>query len=290
MQQLRSEGELLVLDGGDSLFPKRGARDPEKALLILRAMAATGVMAAAVGESDLALGVDWLVRASKESGVPYLSSNLKGEEGALPFEGGKILEVAGNRIGIFSVLESRGPLPAGWTLADPVETARQEVERLRGQKVDLILVLAHGPASTANRLAGIAGIDLVLPSHEGASTKPYRMAESWVVNLGAEGKSLLRLDMDLRGSGPIVSTWYRKQLETRKGKAQESLRRVREGGPKDGREEAVARLERELAGVERQEALLGTGRPFDSRVLTLDEGMEEDPIFLEEIRKLQPSP
>src|SRR5690606_4104871 len=59
VRKRREEGPLLVVDAGDALA-EDGRADPERARLILRAMAATGIEAAAVGELDLALGVAWL--------------------------------------------------------------------------------------------------------------------------------------------------------------------------------------------------------------------------------------
>jgi 2',3'-cyclic-nucleotide 2'-phosphodiesterase (5'-nucleotidase family) len=63
--------------------------------LILEAMGALGYDALAVGERDLALGVEELKKRAAAARVPLLAANLVGRDGKKPFEQRRLLKVGG---------------------------------------------------------------------------------------------------------------------------------------------------------------------------------------------------
>jgi 2',3'-cyclic-nucleotide 2'-phosphodiesterase (5'-nucleotidase family) len=296
MQERRSLGPVLMVDGGDALFPLRGDRDPARAELILRAMAATGIDAAAVGELDLAMGGKWLLERSRATGVPYLAANLRDAEGASPFPPSKIVQIAGNRIGIFAVLEAHErTLPEGWSLEDPKEAAQREAEKLRAEGVDLLVALVHGPTALAHHVARTTAPDLMVPAHTGATTRPYRMGEAWVLHSGFEGRNILEVAIDLRGEGALVSRGHLRgieeqltDLQRRVKIADERIGASEPGLQRQELEELRSEFEGNMRRLRHEREAIGAdeGRGFDARSISLDAGMAEDESFAQEVRKL----
>lgn len=296
VQKLRSEGPVLVVDAGDALVTDPRRPDPESARLILSAMAATGVAAGAVGEFDLVLGISWLKEEAEKAGVPLLSANLRDASGEAPFPGRKIVEVGGNRVGIFSVLTSARSLPDDLTLTDAAAAAAREVAALREEGVDLIVGLVHGPMREVNQLARNVTVDIVVPAHQGGNTRAYPQGDGWILYSGYEGRTLLEAKIDLRGEGALVSL---DELE-RHRRSREELERKIEFGEKQlptlavaaqraEVEELVAGFRRDLRRLDREREYLGEdrGRNFRSRLISLDGSLGEDATFLEEVRKLE---
>lgn len=294
VQQLRSEGPVLALDAGDSLFAPR-EDDSEKARLILSAMAATGVAAAAVGEGDLARGLGWLVEEAARAGVPFLSANLRDESGNAPFPGRRRVEVGGHQVGIFSILTHSQRLPAGITLSDPIEAGRAEIRALREEGVDLVIGLVHGSMRDVNQAARELDVDFIVAAHNGGNTRPYQHGEAWVAYSGYEGRTFLEAEFDLRGEGKLVSEDELEELRVRREELQRKIELGREqlsqtalAAHREEVEKLVAGFERDLAQLERDSAIIDdkSGRRFRSRIYHLDGARGEDPAFLEEIAKL----
>lgn len=273
-----------MLDGGDALFPRTGERDPARAKLILEAMAATGLEAAAVGEGDLALGVDWLVKEAKAAGVPYLSSNLVDELGNAPFESRKVVDIAGSRVGIFSLLKAADPLiPEGYALLDPILTTRREATALREEGAELVIALVHGAPDLVNQIARSGHVDLILPAHARASTQPYRMGDCWVTYSGSEGKTILRLEVDLDGEGTLVSLANRRSIEERLEKAEGRLAHAKTEEEKEPLRRSVERFTKDLEVIGDPKG----GRTFDTTLVVLKADVGEDEGFLEKVQKLE---
>ncbi|MDE0959122.1 MAG: hypothetical protein OSB12_10880, partial [Planctomycetota bacterium] len=89
----------LLVDGGDWLFslgrlhpnPLLQQQMLQKALLLIDAYNLFGTQAAAVGEHDLALGLDHLVQFQQRMKFPLLCANLKDATGQSPFAASTIV-------------------------------------------------------------------------------------------------------------------------------------------------------------------------------------------------------
>lgn len=296
VRSLRSAGPALVVDAGDALFFGRRHADPEQARLILEGMRATGVVAAAVGEGDLALGLPWLQEEAARAEVPYLSANLRDASGAAPFPGRRLVEVGGNRVGFFSVLTSARRLPEGLTLADPLEAATAEIAALREEGAELVVGLVHGPKREMNRLAQKVDVDLVIPAHQGGNTWPYPRGEAWVAYTGYQGRNLLEVSVDLRGEGTLVNAdaldeiaARREELEKKLAIGEKQLASVRLPAQRAEIEGLMSDFSRELERLAREVELIGEdrGRNFRTRFINLDGALGEEPSFAEKIAKLE---
>lgn len=295
VRKRREEGPVLVVDAGDALA-EDGRADPERARLILRAMAATGIEAAAVGELDLALGVAWLREEAAKAGVPYLAANLRSREGASLFPGRRIVEVGGNRVGVFAVLATDRRLPDEIVLGDPVEAARGEVRALRSEGVDLVVGLVHGPMREVHRLAREVEVDLVVPAHQGGNTDVYPSGGAWIAYAGSIGRSMLEAKIDLRGEGRLVATGFLERLRAREEELERTIEqgnaRLASAPPSSARreiEERVAGAQRQIERVrtQREELRAGSSRTLESRFVHLVEKVGEDPEILEAIQRLE---
>jgi 5'-nucleotidase len=132
----------------------------------------------ALGNHDLDYGADAFERCRAAAPFPILSANVLDARGrpALAVDGKPYLvrTVSGVRIGLFAVAGPDFPrlvparnLPEGWHFADPVETARAVVARLRREEqVAAVVLVGHQSWQDDARVArAVPGIDLVLGSH-----------------------------------------------------------------------------------------------------------------------------
>lgn len=157
LKQLKATGrELLLLDGGSSLYALedrvKEAELPEalrKAELIIEAYNRMGYRAMAVGNFDIAGGLDNLQKLEKKAKFTFLSANLVDKTTGKPyFTPHIILEAAGVRVGVIGItLNTMGKayltkVAPDAVVTDPVEATKKSLDELRG-KVDLVVSLSH---------------------------------------------------------------------------------------------------------------------------------------------------
>jgi S-sulfosulfanyl-L-cysteine sulfohydrolase len=85
------------------------------------------------------------------------------------------------------------------------------VEELRdAHRADCVVLLSHNGVAVDLKLAGrVSGLDVILGGHtHDGLPQPIRVGRTLVVNSGAHGKFLSRLDLDVRG-GRVVAHRYR---------------------------------------------------------------------------------
>jgi len=220
---------LLMVDAGDFLFKKYVTPIPEtdakmaseKARVLLDAFGLMGCSALGIGDDDLSLGKDVLVEMSKKVGVPFLSANLVEEEsGKLLFEPYLVKEVAGLRIGLFSLLSPdllgpSDPRRKGLTIRPPVETAQGIIKELQ-PKTDLILLLSHlGYPKDVELAQSVSGIHVIAGSHTGIQlTNPPIIKNTILLQTPPKGMYVGRLDLSLlSGDAPFYNSSTRESLE-----------------------------------------------------------------------------
>jgi 2',3'-cyclic-nucleotide 2'-phosphodiesterase (5'-nucleotidase family) len=292
----------VVLDAGDLLFPqgvKPGDAEVARAELLLEAAGEFGTAALAVGDRDLSHGVEWLTATAKKAKVPLLSANLATSDGKKPFEAHRVIEAGPTRVGVTGIwLSNAIPAPAGFTAADPVETAKAEVAALRKEGADVVVVLAHGTPVAANAIAAIEGVDLVIPSHVGSSGAPTRPGPTagFVVGAGNEGKGLLQLDLSLVGAGTLVDAnsadRARREIASLSGAistAERLLAGAKSDEEKASREKALADYRAKLEALKVEAA---KPPPMDRSTLSaqqriLGKGSPENEVWAEKLRRLE---
>ncbi|HWV37101.1 MAG TPA: hypothetical protein VN033_01345 [Vulgatibacter sp.] len=296
VRQAFDAGPTLLLDAGDALFSSTTQRtegDEEKAALILSSMGRTRTAAMAVGDRDLLLGVDWLVATAREHEVPLLSANVRTEDGERPFLPRKRFAVDDAEVGVFAVFGQReGQRPiAGLVVEDPVAAAAAQVEALRAEGADLVVALVHGPTALVRQVAAIEGLDLLVPSHDGSLSLPYRTGPeaAWIVGAGRLGRTISMIRMNLEGEGELMDEGQRARLveereglATRLAEASKLYSTTAAQQPPESREalaETIRVLDRRIAEVDRQIGVLPAqgGPRFRVETIALHDGFEDDP-------------
>jgi len=196
LKQLRAaKPEILLLDGGSSLFPiEDRVKDPErveairKAELIVEAYNRMGYRAMAVGSFDLAAGLDTLQSLAQKAKFEILSANLLDKATQAPiFKPHAVLEVAGVRVGVIGLtLETMsraylGKVAPGVVVSDPIEAATRSVEELRG-KVDLLIALSHVKQETNfQMISKLKELEIVVdPFIEYGNPKTWIDQDAWL--------------------------------------------------------------------------------------------------------------
>ncbi len=205
LEELRSQGPVLVVDGGDLFWKSRvlskarSAQQLEKARLQAAAYAASGIDVFVPGEGDYSLGGEVALGLIKTSGLPMLSAGLVCGEERWP--GQQVFERGGVRLGIIGV---SAEAPEGCVVADPVDSVSAAV--LEQGPVDARLVVVHGTAEEVKRIGALESVDFVLDGHARKTwVDPRSIGGSGAYELGAgsRGKRLgvLSLQLEKEGAG-----------------------------------------------------------------------------------------
>nr|WP_320133195.1 5'-nucleotidase C-terminal domain-containing protein [uncultured Holophaga sp.] len=167
----------LVLDGGaafagsPSAYVRKVVRPdlPEPSLAIMNAV---GCGAMALGEPSFAYGLPYLRSLEDQAQFPFLAANLLMPDGSPAFMPYAKLELQGVSVAVVGLATSfRNPLDAevSLRLADPVETLKALVPRLRQkEKADLVVLLLQGDQPLKE---SVPGVDLVVQPY-GVSPSP----------------------------------------------------------------------------------------------------------------------
>ena len=189
-------GETLVLDAGD--FAADVARTIENSKLDFQfdLMALVGYDAIAVGERELAYGLDRLHAASTRAKLPIVVTNLVDRGTGKPaFATTRVFRKNGVRVGVFALLSPKlqftGPDSARLAVDDPMTVAQQTVAELRKQ-ADVVVCLAHlGRVEGEDLAAQVPGIDVViLAHHPGFVAQGRRVNNTVTVASGEQGQNM----------------------------------------------------------------------------------------------------
>lgn len=158
-----------------------------------------GCDAIGIGETDFALGVDFLKRLEKKSNFLFLNANIVDSSGKNVFTPYVIKKIKGIKIGIFSVLHSSYPLPEGLRALDIQETTRKLLPEI-SSKADFILALTHqGHDNDISFAEEFNEIDWVMGAHDGSALhEPQRIKNTLIFQASTEGKYVGRLDLSLK--------------------------------------------------------------------------------------------
>jgi cytochrome c5 len=204
--QARADGPVLVVDAGSLLYSRSpiptqlAAQEELKADLLAQTYRTTlKVDALGVGPADLAGGLDHLR-------LPRVVSNLPG----IDAQRTKMAVVGGTRVGVFGVI-GRGAVTA--KLDEPVAAGKQAVAQLRAQGAQVVIGLVQADSKKAaiqlvRDIGGvdiaIAGLGLAAPEPDDIAAEPQRIGDGWLVIPANRGQVLARLDVTMRGPGPLA--------------------------------------------------------------------------------------
>jgi Cytochrome c554 and c-prime len=216
LKQLRDRGaQPLVLDAGD-LFAEgvtvEAARmnDARKAAeFIAQTYRSFGTAAIAVGDQDLALGLDYLRQLGKDSELDFLLSNLIDAEGSSVFSESKLVQADDASIGLIALLDPTFPLAEvhgdlrNFKITDPIEAARNQARKLIERGAEIIVVLSQMGEGYDHLLARqVEEIDVILSGHYPSRRQPYNIGGTLIAGAFREGQYVLELWLYLHGKRP----------------------------------------------------------------------------------------
>jgi len=207
VEQARAAGPVLFVDAGSLLYSKapipaqQVAQEDLKAdLLVTTYRQALKVDALGLGPADLPRGVDQLRLPRQAVNVPELAA-----------EAPKVFELGGAKAGVFGVIGAGAV--TGVKLGDPVAAGKQAVAKLRGQGAQVVigLIQAAEKKDAAQLMRDIGGIDLAIvglgllaPEPERTELEPQRIGDGWLIMPANRGQIVSRVDVTVRGGGPLV--------------------------------------------------------------------------------------
>jgi sulfur-oxidizing protein SoxB len=207
VKAIRAErpGRVLLLDGGDTWQGSYTSLQT-KGVDMVRVMNALGVEAM-TGHWEFTYGAKRVEELTKELKFPFLAGNVKEATWGDPvFEGEAVIERAGLRIGLIGqafpytpVANPRHFIP-DWSFGIEEDKLAARVTKLRGDGVDLVVLLSHNGFDVDRKLAGrVKGIDVVLTGHtHDAIPAAVKVGETLLIASGSHGKFLSRLDLEIR--------------------------------------------------------------------------------------------
>jgi len=205
---------VLLVDSGDILIGTalssffRGEPD-------IKAMNLMGYQAMAAGNHDFDFGLDHLRSLQQLAKFPILCSNVVGRSVELPCRPFTVIQVAGVKVGVISLL-GRSNFPDTFNrevarlleFKDPLETARTLARTLREQeRADLVVAVTHqGTWEDLTLLAQVPEVDAIIGGHTdgfdglrtaGSSAPVEESANpgSVFVKTHRQGRTLGRLDL-----------------------------------------------------------------------------------------------
>jgi 2',3'-cyclic-nucleotide 2'-phosphodiesterase (5'-nucleotidase family) len=201
----------LRLATGDAI--SSGVATPVAGRASTELLGRAGVAAAALGERELSLARDTLLRRMAESGFPWLAANIfdsatgRRPEWSEPY---RVLAVGERRVAVIGYIgEAAAELVSaggaeGLRFADGVLALKAALDASRAARPDLTVLLAHAGADEIERLATAlprGSVDLVVAGHGSDDVADGRIGGIPAVWAGAEGVSLAIADLVTTASG-----------------------------------------------------------------------------------------
>jgi len=242
-----------------------------------------------VGERDLSLGLPFLTAAAAEAKVRLLSANLRDASGKAPFEGHVVVSAGGLKVCVVAISQPNG-YPEGIHAEDPVEAARQELQKLPASGCDLKMLLAHLVRTDLDRVLKEApGFDLAAVAHEGWQGPPQSSSGIPVVYVGQRGRTLFRLDLESAGgSEPLVDLGAieraRQESESLDRRIEDTKKQIASAKDPSAYKATLQALERRRkeTGDARKKDTAYHPRVFHAEAVDLGTGVSDDP----EVQKL----
>jgi hypothetical protein len=215
VERARAAGPVMFVDAGSLLYSRAPipaamvTQEELKADLLAETYRkALKVDAVGLGPADLPQGLDHLR-------LPRMASNASGAPGAgtadLVTQAPRVIDAGGAKAGVFGVIADGAV--TGVKLGDPVAAGKQAVATLRGQGAQVVigLVQAASKKDAVKLVRDIGGIDLAVaglgleaPEPDRIEIEPQHVGDGWLVVPANRGQVVSRLDVTVRGPGPLV--------------------------------------------------------------------------------------
>ena len=248
VKRARQSGAAVALvDAGSMLYPEGAVSPRERPSADLRGrfiateLKRLGLVGAALGLTDTTGGREHIQ-------PPRLASNMTNAPAGLvqPAHVEKLGPIA---LGVAGVVEPAVAQAVGASASDMEEAARRDVERLRQQGADIVVLLAPVDRNAARALARKSGADVVVMGKQVQQGLPRmeKVGRGFVVSPGDELQRVGRLEIVLRASA-------RRRRRDRVGGRRGTGRKARPEGGDRPLAGAPSRGAGEVAGSQREAA------------------------------------
>jgi 2',3'-cyclic-nucleotide 2'-phosphodiesterase (5'-nucleotidase family) len=282
-------GDLLLPTLPASLSAQRRSELVLKADLIIKAFNQMGCDAVAVGDADLGLGKDLLLKMAGAANFPFISSNILDRETGSPMvKPFAIREMNGLRIGIIALIsrdafdDSEGQPLRELDIQDPYMTAERIVRQLRDQ-TDLIVLLSHlgyqGDQALAKK---VNGIDIIVGGHTAVPLyNPPVVNETLILQNSAYGRNIGSIEIEFsKERASFSNVEMMKSLKDILVSLDKKIRTLEAQKPGKQRDDALKSTVQYKEIVEKKLQTHGNGKPFCNRIIPLREGIRSDPDVL----------
>jgi len=226
---------VLVFDAGDSSDRASWESDITKGRINFSLLASMGVQASVIGNAEAQQwGRGALADLVTSVPFPLLAGNLVdfADQSRLAVNGllGHCILRAGDlRVGVIGVtapMALGGYERFGYTATDPVRVIRRELEALRAEGASLLVLLSHlgaeplpptiGPGPIDEQIAAACpDLHVVVGGHTHTQlTQPLVVGKTLIVQAGAMGEFLGRLDLDIDPESATIRTYKYTLLAT----------------------------------------------------------------------------
>jgi hypothetical protein len=205
----RSQGPVIVLDGGSTLYTqvklndKILAQEQLKSNLIVRTFDDyINVAAMGLGPYDLGEGAA-KVRPARHA------VNLAPDTG-IALAAPAVIDAGGMKVGVFGVVSPAAMKSVGIAASDAAPAAQNAIAHLRSKGAEVIVALAHMTKDEARALVKASpGMDFVLisqnlPEPDKVSNEPMQIGNTWLFRPANRGQVISRLRLTRRGDGPFA--------------------------------------------------------------------------------------
>lgn len=206
-EQKAKNPNVLYLDAGDSFHGAIYA-NLNYGYSVLEILNKIGLDALAVGNHDFNYGTKQLITLSNKAKFPILSANFVDSNNKVVFKNAIIKNIDGIKIGIFGISTPETAYKTspknvqGYNFLPPLDVAKQQVEFLKSQNVDIIIALVHLgldestlPNQRSKALA-ISGVDLIIDGHShSVLSNGMLVNNTLIVQSGALSNNLGRVDI-----------------------------------------------------------------------------------------------
>jgi cytochrome c554/c'-like protein len=284
----------LMVDGGGLSYPEtsnpkeRGA-DELRARFLARTLPSFVPFAAGLSDLDLRRGTDVTPRrlAVNVGDSPALAPSV-------------LKTVGGIRVGVFGVADPALAEKLGVRVDDPISAARREVDRLRRSGAEVVIALAPLDRALARRMARAASPDIVVLGRQlgKGQARAEQVGSSFLVAAAEELERVGRLDLVLRGAGPLsdsggpaAAALRRQEIDEATARLDDQLKSWAKTAGGDPSFVATKRREREALAAERRQldapwAPPANGNYFTNELIPLRRTLPRDPGVAAAMRRL----
>jgi 5'-nucleotidase/UDP-sugar diphosphatase len=164
-QERAASENVLLLDGGNTLFGNRSLVQKTQGRVIVEAMNLLGYDAMLLGDQDFLLGLNVLRQRMEEAEFPILSANavMAGTDQlfATPYV---IKEIGGHKAAIIGLTSGEAASAAGGAIVvrNPLEALQDAMDEV-SKETDVVIVLSNLGTAMDMQMAGeVQGIDLII--------------------------------------------------------------------------------------------------------------------------------